>query len=580
MHRRRKPATSPPRRLRRRPRRRRRSRSRSTSTASRTASSPCPFPPAISSPSRSATRGISTTSAAMAADASLNHYDLAKRKNETPLASADAYTLSADAKKVLYAKDRAFFITLMGPKIAPGEGRIAAADIEVRIDPRAEWAQIFNEAWRINRDYFYAPNMHGVDWPAMKAKYAAFLPDLATRGDLNRVVMWMCSELAVGHHRTGGGDRLEQAKTVPGGLLGADYEVANGRYRFTRVLGGLNWTPELRSPLTEPGVDVKAGEYLIAVNGRDVRPPANLYSFFENTSGKIVELTVGPNADGSGSRTVQAVPDRVRVGASQPRLGRGQPQEGRQGHRRPRGVRLRAEHRGGRPHLLQALLLSAVPQGRRHRRRALQRRRLGGRLLHRHPPAAVHQQLGHAVRRRPEDANVDPGPEGDDHRRDGRLRRRPAAVDVPEVQARAARGPAHVGRPRRDARVPGADGRRRHHGPEPRHLGARRGLGRGERGRGAGHRSGADAGRRDRRARPATREGHRGGDGRAEEGAARRPTSGRPIRSAGRRFAGRSRSSHAHIGAGAHAVRASAVAREGTPIRWRTAAARVSFSGL
>jgi tricorn protease len=216
--------------------------------------------------------------------------------------------LSADSKKVLYLKDRGWFITAMGPKVAPGEGRIAAADIEVRIDPRAEWTQIFNEAWRVNRDYFYAPNMHGVDWPAMKAKYAAFLPDLATRGDLNRVIQWMCSELAVGHHRGGGGDRLEQAKTVPGGLLGADYEVANGRYRFKRVLGGLNWTPDLRAPLTEPGVDVKAGEYLIAVNGRDVRPPANLYSFFENTSGKIVELTVGANADGTGSRTVQVVP--------------------------------------------------------------------------------------------------------------------------------------------------------------------------------------------------------------------------------------------------------------------------------
>jgi tricorn protease len=241
-------------------------------------------------------------------DASLNHFDLAKRKNETPLASADGYVLSADGKKVLYVKDRAWFIAAMGPKITPGEGRIAASDIEVRIDPRAEWAQIFNEAWRINRDYFYAPNMHGVDWAAMKAKYAAFLPDLATRGDLNRVVMWMCSELAVGHHRTGGGDRLEQPKTVPGGLLGADYEVANGRYRFKRVLGGLNWTPDLRAPLTEPGVDVKAGEYLLSVNGREVRPPANLYSFFENTSGKIVELTVGPNADGTGSRTVQVVP--------------------------------------------------------------------------------------------------------------------------------------------------------------------------------------------------------------------------------------------------------------------------------
>jgi len=150
--------------------------------------------------------------------------------------------------------------------------------------------------------------MHGVDWRAMREKYAAFLPDLATRDDLNRVIQWMCSELAVGHHRVGGGDRLDQPKSVPGGLLGADYEIANGTYRFKKVFGGLNWTPDLRAPLTEPGVDVKAGEYLLAVNGRDVRPPANLYSFFENTSGRITELTVGPNPDGSGSRTVQAVP--------------------------------------------------------------------------------------------------------------------------------------------------------------------------------------------------------------------------------------------------------------------------------
>ena len=241
-------------------------------------------------------------------ETALHHFDLAKRKDETPLASLDGFLLSADAKKILYAKDRVWFITALGEKIAPGDGRIGVGDIEVRIDPRAEWTQIFNEAWRINRDYFYAANMHGVDWPAMREKYAAFLPDLATRGDLNRVITWMCSELAVGHHRTGGGDRLEQPKTVPGGLLGADYEIANGRYRFKKVYGGLNWTPDLRAPLTEPGVDVKAGEYLLSVNGRDVRPPANLHSFFENTSGRIVELTVGPGPDAAGSRTVQVVP--------------------------------------------------------------------------------------------------------------------------------------------------------------------------------------------------------------------------------------------------------------------------------
>jgi tricorn protease len=178
----------------------------------------------------------------------------------------------------------------------------------VRIDPRAEWTQIFNEAWRINRDYFYAPNMHGANWEAMKEKYAAFLPHLATRGDLNRVIQWMCSELSVGHHRGGGGDTLYQPKAVPGGLLGADYSVENGRYRFKKVYGGLNWNPELRSPLTEPGVNVKTGEYLLAVRGQALRPPANVYQLFENTAGKIIEISVGPNPDGSGARTVQVVP--------------------------------------------------------------------------------------------------------------------------------------------------------------------------------------------------------------------------------------------------------------------------------
>jgi tricorn protease len=142
----------------------------------------------------------------------------------------------------------------------------------------------------------------------MKKKYEVFLPHLACRGDLNRVIQWMCSELSVGHHRVGGGDSPYELKTVPGGLLGADYIVADGRYRFAKVFGGLNWNPELRSPLAEPGVEVKAGEYLLAVNGKDLRPPANLYAMFENTAGKIVEITVGPNADGTGSRTVQVVP--------------------------------------------------------------------------------------------------------------------------------------------------------------------------------------------------------------------------------------------------------------------------------
>jgi tricorn protease len=239
---------------------------------------------------------------------SLNRYDLNTRKNETLLPEATSYVVSADGKKLLYRNGNVWSIVPTTRKIEPSEGRIAVDSIEVRVDPRTEWKQIFDEAWRINRDYFYAPNMHGVDWAKQRDKYGAFLQHAATRADLNRVLQWMSSELSVGHHNVGGGDSLAEPRSVPGGLLGADYEIANGRYRLKKVYGGLNWNPQLRAPLTEPGVNAKAGEYLLAVNGRDLRPPANVYSLFENTSGKIVEITLGPNADGSGSRTVQVVP--------------------------------------------------------------------------------------------------------------------------------------------------------------------------------------------------------------------------------------------------------------------------------
>jgi tricorn protease len=267
-----------------------------------------PVPPAALSNLQTGAAGhiyyLKTTDGAT----SLNRYDLTTRKNEVLLPSASDYVVSADGKKLLYRSGNAWSIVPTTRRIEPSEGRIAVDSIEVRVDPAAEWKQIFDEAWRINRDYFYAPNMHGVDWKKERDKYAAFLPHVATRADLNRVMQWMSSELSVGHHNVGGGDSLREARTVPGGLLGADFEIANGRYRLKKVYGGLNWNPQLRAPLTEPGVNAKAGEYLLAVNGRDLRPPTNLYSLFENTSGKIVEITLGPNADASGSRTVQVVP--------------------------------------------------------------------------------------------------------------------------------------------------------------------------------------------------------------------------------------------------------------------------------
>ena len=238
----------------------------------------------------------------------LHHYDIKARKDEVVLPEAELFLLTADRKKIGYKLKDSFWIVPAAGKPEPGKGRLNLETVEVRIDPRAEWDQIFQEVWRINRDFFYAPNMHGANWPAMKEKYATFLPHLSCRSDLNRLIEWLCSELAVGHSYSGGGDQLFEPKRVAGGLLGADYAVENGLYRFKKVFGGLNWNPDLRSPLTEPGVDVNPGEYLLAVGGVDLRPPTDVYSLFENTAGKIVEITVGPNPDGTGSRTVQAVP--------------------------------------------------------------------------------------------------------------------------------------------------------------------------------------------------------------------------------------------------------------------------------
>ncbi len=238
----------------------------------------------------------------------LHKYDIKKRKDNEVM-EMDGYLFSADGKKMLYVKGPAWAISGAGEKGEPGKGMLNTEAIQVKIDPQTEWPQIFDEAWRVNRDYFYDPGMHGANWPAMKKKYEAFLPHLSCRSDLNNLIQWMCSELVVGHHRvTDRGEILQNPERIGGGLLGADYTVDKNRYSIKKIYGGLNWNPNLRSPLTEPGVNVKEGDYLLAVNGTNVTAADNLYRFFENTAGKIVELTIGSNPDNTGSRVVKVVP--------------------------------------------------------------------------------------------------------------------------------------------------------------------------------------------------------------------------------------------------------------------------------
>ena len=239
---------------------------------------------------------------------SLHKYDLKHRKDQE-VTDLDWYLLSANKKKMLYIKSGSWWVVDAGGKPEPGKGPVPIGDIQVKVDPAAEWADILDEAWRVNRDYFYDPNMHGVDWTAVKKKYAAFLPDLACRDDLNQLLQWMGSELSIGHHFIlSGGDHPFTVKQVSGGLLGADFEVANGRYRIRKIYGGLNWNPNLRSPLTEPGVNAQVGDYILAVNGKEVSATDNLYQFFENTAGKIVEIALGPNPSMTGSRVAKVVP--------------------------------------------------------------------------------------------------------------------------------------------------------------------------------------------------------------------------------------------------------------------------------
>lgn len=255
-------------------------------------------------------------------------FDLKERKDQVLVDGATNFALSFDGKKLLYAAPKggggggeeeggggaaAYGIVDAAPAAGgahkTSDGALDLSGMRAQIDPRAEWQQMFNEVYRQERDYFFEASMNGVDWAAVRDKYAPLVPYVADRYDLTYVLGEMIGELSNSHTYTGGGD-YPDLHAVNVGVLGVDFEAdaASKLYRFKKIYKGENWNAGRRSPLTEPGVDVKEGEYLLEVNGRPLRVPQNPYELFVNTEGENVTLSVIAKASEEGAKKVVVKP--------------------------------------------------------------------------------------------------------------------------------------------------------------------------------------------------------------------------------------------------------------------------------
>ena len=243
----------------------------------------------------------------------LQRYQLKDRAAAPFLEGIRSYTLSADRKKLLYqgaagGAGSSWGIVSTERPAKVGDGAINVAQLEMWVDPRAEWQQIFRETWRIQREFFYDAKMHGADWKGVFDKYSPLVPYIGHRSDLGYVIAMMGGELVVGHsYLTGAGDEPTETP-VAVGLLGADLTLENGHYRIHHIYSGESWNPELRAPLGAPGIQVAEGDYLLEVNGRPLTPPANPYSLFEGTAEHQTVIRVNKAPSLEGSRLVTVVP--------------------------------------------------------------------------------------------------------------------------------------------------------------------------------------------------------------------------------------------------------------------------------
>jgi tricorn protease len=249
----------------------------------------------------------------------VHRYDLKSRKADVAANGVGFFEVSQNGEKTLTRQGENWFIRNLpppppatgGPAPTPPPpaqgGQLNIANIEVKISPLAEWKQMYHEAWRVERDYFYDAGFHGLDLKVAEKRYEPFVDGIGSRADLNYLFAEMLGNMVVSHLGVGGGEQPD-IKRVQTGLLGCDFKIENGRYRFARIFNGENWNPDARAPLTQPGVNVVTGEYLLAVKGRNLTASSNVYSFFEATAGKQVQIRVGPDPSGANSREVTVVP--------------------------------------------------------------------------------------------------------------------------------------------------------------------------------------------------------------------------------------------------------------------------------
>lgn len=234
-------------------------------------------------------------------------YDLVKLEDKVIIENARGFEVSADGKKMIYSNGRDYFIVNAGQKPAPDNGKLNINQFKFEVDPAAEWKQVFHEVWSMQKEFFYVENMHGADWNAMKKKYEKFLPFVNHRSDLGYLLNEMMGEMVVGHNYIYPGDQ-PSAPSVSVGVLGADLEQVEGFYKINKIFTRMDWNPGFKAPLSEPGLNITEGSYIVGVNGTKLTREINIYKLLEETVGRQVTLLINDKPSYQGAKEVVVKP--------------------------------------------------------------------------------------------------------------------------------------------------------------------------------------------------------------------------------------------------------------------------------